>query len=484
MTAGNEPNAPSPPDLDEGETPASGSAAAAKPLTATDSFTPLIDVNAFSSSREFPTVETFAVETSAAAGSESFRVETWSVEASFGKPPEEQPLSERDSRDESSIAGPSVLNETPGRGSSADEVSFGETSTDEKSFGGASADEVSFGETSTDGKSFGGASADEVSFGETSTDEKSFGGASADDISFGETSTDGKSFGGASADEVSFSEISIDEKSFGGASADEISFSETPYDETALGQTSVGEASVNAASSGVSALSETVSGRDSRAGEGVLSMPILPPDTVLRSNQTPSKDDASTGGAHQKRYDSKSVPHFDGRTIVSNQGCIAFLMMPNKFVLANHSETEFYSVHEYQVLNYPSMKIGHWEWSRPASQFSDEVAAGFKATLELEPHVLTPEEMEVLEDVIPLEVFGYNGAFDLIALRTEDYSGKTVLVLEVKWWDVDRKAYGMFFSTDESYKFLESVHFEGTEGDYRRNFLSAKASFMRMRWRT
>ena len=402
MTGGNEPNAPSPPDLDEGETPASGSAAAAKPLTVTDSFTPLIDVNAFSSSREFPTVETFAAETAASAGSESFRVETWSVEASFGTAPEEESF-ERGSGGESSIAGLSGLNETPVRETSANELSFSEASTDE---------------------------------------------------------------------------------SFGGTSTDEVSFGEKPYDETALGQISLDEASFNATSSGASALSETVSGNDSRVGEGVSSMPILPSDTVLRSNSTPAKDDASTGGAHQKKYDSKSVPQFDGRTIVSNQGRIAFLMMPNKFVLANHNETEFYSVHEYQVLNYPSMKIGHWEWSRPASQFSDEVAAGFKATLELEPHVLTPEEMEVLEDVIPLEVFGYNGAFDLIALRTEDYGGKTVLVLEVKWWDVDRKAYGMFFSTDESYKFLESVHFEGTEGDYRRTFLSAKASFMRMRWRT
>ncbi len=374
MTGGNEPNAPSPPDFDEGETSASGSAAAAaaKPLTVTDSFTPLIDVNAFSSSREFPTVETFAVETSATAGSESFRVETWSVEASFGKSPEESSF-ERGSGDESSFAGPS-------------------------------------------------------------TDEVSFGGA--------------------------------------------------PYDETAPGQIIMSEASLSAASSEVSAPSESVSGNAGRVGEGVMSMPILPPDTALRSNPTPAKDDASGGGAHQKKYDSKSVPQFDGRTIVSNQGRIAFLMMPNKFVLANHSETEFYSVHEYQVLNYPSMKIGHWQWSRPASQFSDEVAAGFKATLQLEPHVLTAEEMEVLEDVIPLEVFGYNGAFDLIALRTEEYSGKNVLVLEVKWWDVDRKAYGMFFPTDETYKFLESVHFEGTEGDYRRTFLSAKASFMRMRWRT
>lgn len=158
-------------------------------------------------------------------------------------------------------------------------------------------------------------------------------------------------------------------------------------------------------------------------------------------------------------------------------------MLPSKFVAANQSETDFYSIYEYQIPDYEGMKIGHWLWTRPASEFSEVVAASFNLILSLEPHVLPDDEIELLEEVIPQEVFGYNGAFDLIGLRTESFNEKTVLVLEVKWWDVDRKAYGIFYPADSSWKYLESLHFEGTDFDYRKTFLSAKAAFLRMKWR-
>ncbi|MDZ4833810.1 MAG: hypothetical protein SGJ27_08520, partial [Candidatus Melainabacteria bacterium] len=199
-----------------------------------------------------------------------------------------------------------------------------------------------------------------------------------------------------------------------------------------------------------------------------------------------SFDESSIGhresDAQKKKVESKAFG-FEGRTIVSNQGRVASLMLPNKFALAERIDSDFCTVFEYHIPNYQGMKIGHWLWTNAASELSDTVAASFESILGLEPHVLSSDEIELLEDVIPQEVFGYDGAFDVIGLRTEDYGSKTVLVLEVKWWDVDRKAYGIFYPSDGSWKQLESLHFEGADIDFRQTFLSAKAAFMRMRWR-
>lgn len=202
-----------------------------------------------------------------------------------------------------------------------------------------------------------------------------------------------------------------------------------------------------------------------------------PGPTPAPLSSTPS----STSPPHKRP---QPLGQYQGRTIISNQGRIAFLMLPNKFDLSNQVETEFYKKHEYKIPNYQSMKIGHWDYTNPNSQFSDLVASNFSAVLSLEPHVLSDEEIEILEEVIPQEVYGYNGAFDIINLRTESYGGKTVLVFENKWWDVDRKAFGLFYPSDDSGQYLESVHFEGSEFDFRKTFLSAKSAFMRMKWRS
>lgn len=185
----------------------------------------------------------------------------------------------------------------------------------------------------------------------------------------------------------------------------------------------------------------------------------------------------------EKKLEPKARVHFQGRTIVSNQGRIAYMMLPNKFELRNQFENEFCKWWEYMIPRYESMKLAHWLWHKPGSKFSDLVAANFLALLSMEPHVLSDDEMDIVDDVIPLEVYGHNGNFELLSIRTENYGGKNVLVMENKWRDADRKACGLFYPADDSAAYLESIHFEGTDWDYRKTFLSAKAAFLRIKWR-
>jgi hypothetical protein len=184
-----------------------------------------------------------------------------------------------------------------------------------------------------------------------------------------------------------------------------------------------------------------------------------------------------------KKFEAKPLLQYQGRTIVRDQGRIAYLMLPNKFELHETRETDFCKRYEYKIPRYDSMMIAHWDWNNPNSQFSESVGAGFMAVLNMEPHVLSDEEIEIAEEVIPVELYGHNSNYDLTGLRTENYGGMNCLVLETKWWDADLKAAGLFFPSDQSGRFIESLHFEGTDFDYRKTFLSAKAAFMRIKWR-
>lgn len=172
----------------------------------------------------------------------------------------------------------------------------------------------------------------------------------------------------------------------------------------------------------------------------------------------------------------------DRRTIINSQGAIANLMLPARFVQTKTFATEFTKCIEYQVPDNATMKIAHWFWDNSNARMSIEVAAAFSSVLDEAPHTLTDDEMMELEQLIPQEVYGHTDAYDLISMRTEDFGGRNVLVFENKWWDADLKAFGMFFPSDVTYQTRESLHFEGTDKDYRATFLSAKVSFMRIKW--
>ena len=187
----------------------------------------------------------------------------------------------------------------------------------------------------------------------------------------------------------------------------------------------------------------------------------------------------------QKRFTPKPKPllQYQGRTIVRDQGRIAYLMLPNKFELRQSSETDRYKRFDYMIPSYESMRIGHWNWNNDESKFSKEIGDAFVALLAKDPHVLTEEEIEVAEDVIPLDLYGYNSDYDLLSLRTESFGGARCLVMETKWWNEDLKATGLFFPSDATGRGVESLHFEGSDVDYRKTWLSVKATFMRIKWR-
>lgn len=189
--------------------------------------------------------------------------------------------------------------------------------------------------------------------------------------------------------------------------------------------------------------------------------------------------------ASQKRFTPKPKPllQYQGRTIVRDQGRIAYLMLPSKFELRESSETDRYKRFDYMISNYDSMRIAHWDWDNDNSRFSEEIGAAFVSLLATKPHTLTDEEIEVAEEVIPLDLYGYNSDYDLLSLRIETYGGMNCLVMETKWWNLDLKATGLFFASDATGRGVESLHFEGTDSDYRKTWLSAKASFMRIKWR-
>jgi hypothetical protein len=190
---------------------------------------------------------------------------------------------------------------------------------------------------------------------------------------------------------------------------------------------------------------------------------------------------------NKRKFDRNYRKKVFERAVIENQGRIARLFLPARFALSVHRETDYFTVFEYEVPDIDSMRIAHWDWSSVNSRLPDEVGASFLSVLAKPAHVLSEEEVEHLEEVIPQEVYGYSGAFDVVKLRTERFGGENVLIFENRWWDADRKAFGLFFpsySALESGCHLESIHFEGNDYYWRKAFLSAKACFMSIKWRS
>ncbi len=208
--------------------------------------------------------------------------------------------------------------------------------------------------------------------------------------------------------------------------------------------------------------------------------PPKPPDMGGDDNEAPMSEFEVK---HQKGSAPRALTQYKGRMIVSNQGALAYLMLPAKFELKNSKETLSHRFYEYGVGDNETMRIGHWIFDSKGHPMSDAAIAGLGSLLNMEPHKLSDEEIECLEDVIPQELYGHSGAFDIVNLRTETFANKTVLTMENRWWDADLRAFGMFYFGDKSCTFLETVHFESSDFDFRKTFLSAKAAFLRIKWR-
>ncbi|MBX9669113.1 MAG: hypothetical protein K2X93_15920 [Candidatus Obscuribacterales bacterium] len=204
-----------------------------------------------------------------------------------------------------------------------------------------------------------------------------------------------------------------------------------------------------------------------------------PPDTGDDDNAPMSEPELDR---HRKGAPPRALTQYKGRMIVSNQGMLGYLMLPAKFELVDSKETSTYRLYEYGVTGNEKMKIGHWIFDSKTAPMTEPAIVGLRTLLNTEPHRVSDEEMEFLEEVIPQELYGHSGAFDIVNLRTETFANKTVLTMENRWWDDDLRAFGMFYFGDSSCTFLETLHFESSDFDYRKTFLSAKAAFLRIKW--
>lgn len=209
-----------------------------------------------------------------------------------------------------------------------------------------------------------------------------------------------------------------------------------------------------------------------------------PFDSSMVKRTEPPRSSSKSGFSRSgKRFEPKPLLQYQGRTIVRDEGRIAYLMLPSKFELRNQVEDDAIKKFEYMIPNADSMKISHWRWLSAESRFTEDVGAAFLKLLSAAPHKLDDAELELADQVIPLELYGYSNNYDLISVKTEKFGGMNVLLIETKWFDADRKACGFFYPADSSAQTLESLHFEGTELDYRKNFLATKAALIRIKWR-
>lgn len=165
---------------------------------------------------------------------------------------------------------------------------------------------------------------------------------------------------------------------------------------------------------------------------------------------------------------------------IDDVGVIDDYVLPGGFHKVKDLNQAVFDVKEFQTATSPTMKIAYWNWNKPGSTFPPEVSTSFQNVLSQKPHKLDQSEIDSVAQVFPSGLYGYNGNFDTLDIRTERLDNRNVLIMENQWRDQDRRSYGIFFPSDKTASQVEHLHFEATRAEFRRNWPRVKQSFSRI----
>ncbi len=204
------------------------------------------------------------------------------------------------------------------------------------------------------------------------------------------------------------------------------------------------------------------------------SNPNISPDV------NPLVDAGQENGRGLRRLFGKHRPKIESSEKIDDVGVIDDYVLPGGFHKVKDSNQAVFDVKEFQAATSPTMKIAYWNWNKPGSAFPPEVSTSFQNVLSQKPHKLDQHEIDSVAQVFPAGLYGYNGNFDILDIRTERLDGRNVLIMENQWRDQDRRSYGIFFPADKSASQVEHLHFEATRAEFRRNWPRVKHSFSRI----
>jgi hypothetical protein len=108
-------------------------------------------------------------------------------------------------------------------------------------------------------------------------------------------------------------------------------------------------------------------------------------------------------------------------------------------------------------------------------------ARSFHSILHQEPHMLTQKEInsipEVLQDKANTKDFG------ILSARTQNISGKNVLIVEGRYKALQQDSYHMYIDTDDTGRHVQEVFYQAPKDRFAAHLRVAKESLNSIRWK-
>jgi hypothetical protein len=111
---------------------------------------------------------------------------------------------------------------------------------------------------------------------------------------------------------------------------------------------------------------------------------------------------------------------------------------------------------------------------------SDEAASAFKDCLNKPPHLLKPEELKGLSEILRDKAYDFKGS-----AKTEDLNGKRVLVLEGRYSDEKHTStQTIYVDSDGTGSAIQEIAYTASGKDYTANLVKAQKAFKSIVWKS
>ena len=114
-------------------------------------------------------------------------------------------------------------------------------------------------------------------------------------------------------------------------------------------------------------------------------------------------------------------------------------------------------------------------------RISEEAGQAFHSMLEQPPHVLKPEELQPLREVLREKLNSKD--FNLLFAKTEEMNGKRVLVVEGAYNNSQLKTRELFVDSDGTGTAVQEIYYQAPRNDYARFQPAALSALKSIRWK-
>jgi len=114
---------------------------------------------------------------------------------------------------------------------------------------------------------------------------------------------------------------------------------------------------------------------------------------------------------------------------------------------------------------------------------ADGPAAAFKGVLARPPHALSDDELQSLSRILEHKTPLNSELFEMTSARTEDWNGKTVMVIEGQYKESDDRIFEIYVDADGSGRFVQEIFYQAPDEQFSQHAEDARSALQSVKWK-